>query len=235
MIEAVLFDMDGTLYLPSRLRALMASELALVPWLQRAPWRVRRLWNALAVFRHVREDLRALGRPTASLERLQYSEAATRAGVSVSEMEDAVAEWIVRRPLKYLPHVVRPGTREALTQLKAAGVRIGVFSDYPAQDKLKAMGLDHMVSLVVDATEAEVNAFKPHPRGFLTAAERWRLPPEAILYVGDRPDVDAIGAGAAGMRCVVIGSTPDTRTQAAFLAVARMTDLAALVARGGRR
>ena len=53
-----------------------------------------------------------MGRPTERLERLQYSEAATRAGVTVPELEDVVAEWIIRRPLKYLPRVVRPGTRE---------------------------------------------------------------------------------------------------------------------------
>ncbi len=45
VIEAVLFDVDGTLYLQSRLRALMAGELATVPWLQHAPWRVGRLAN----------------------------------------------------------------------------------------------------------------------------------------------------------------------------------------------
>ena len=235
MIKAVLFDVDGTLYLQPRLRALMAAELAVVPWMQRAPWRVGRLWNALSIFRRVREELRALGRPTDALERLQYSEAATRAGIPVSEMEDAVAEWIVRRPLKYLPHVVRPGTREALAQLQAAGVRIGVFSDYPAEDKLKSMRLDQMVSLVVHATEADVNAFKPHPRGFLAAAERWGLSPEAILYVGDRPDVDAVGAGAAGMRCAVIGRADGTANRSSFVTAGHMADIPSLVTQDTRR
>jgi len=228
--EAVLFDMDGTLYLQSKLRALMAGELATVPWTQHAPWRVGRLWNTLKVFRHVREELRSLGRPEAPLERLQYSEAAARAGVAVEEMEEAVAEWILRRPLKYLPRVVRPGTPEALGALAARGLKIGVFSDYPAEDKLKAMQLDHLVSLTIDATEADVNAFKPHPRGFLAAAERWALPPDAILYVGDRPDVDAAGAGAAGMRCVVIGAaSAPAGHQPPYLAVPGMADLARLL------
>jgi len=55
VIEAVLFDVDGTLYLQSRLRALMAGELATVPWLQRAPWRVGRL------VRHVGRAVRPVG------------------------------------------------------------------------------------------------------------------------------------------------------------------------------
>ena len=230
MIEAVLFDVDGTLYLQSRLRALMAGELATAPWLQHAPWRVGRLWHALKSFRHVREELRTLGRPAAPLERLQYSEAAARAGVSVPEMEDAVAEWIIRRPLKYLPSVVRPGTRETFEALAASGLKVGVFSDYPAEDKLKAMQLDHLVSLMIDATESDVNAFKPHPRGFLAAAERWGLAPDSILYVGDRPEVDALGAAAAGMRCVVIGApAAPPGHQPPYLAISRMADLAELV------
>ena len=53
------------------------------------------------------------------------------------------------------------------------GLKVGVFSDYPAEEKLKALRLDHVVSLSIDATEPDVNAFKPHPRGFLKAAERW--------------------------------------------------------------
>jgi HAD superfamily hydrolase (TIGR01549 family) len=235
VIRAVLFDMDGTLYLQPPLRAMMAGELAVLPWLQRAPWRVRRLWTALSIFRSVREDLRALGHSDAPLSRLQYSEAARRAGLPESELEAEVAEWIVQRPLKYLPHLIRSGTREALATLKADGVQIGVFSDYPARDKLKAMALDHMVSLVVDATEADVNAFKPHPRGFLAAAARWGLEPGAILYVGDRPEVDAVGAVAAGMRCAVIGAARQTHPgEASFARVARMADIASIVARDGR-
>jgi FMN phosphatase YigB (HAD superfamily) len=92
-----------------------------------------------------------------------------------------------------------------------------------------------MVSLVVDATEADVNAFKPHPRGFLAAAARWGLEPGAILYVGDRPEVDAVGAVAAGMRCAVIGAARQTHPgEASFARVARMADIASIVARDGR-
>jgi putative hydrolase of the HAD superfamily len=76
----------------------------------------------------------------------------------------------------------------------------------------------------------DVNAFKPHPRGFLAAAERWGLAPDSILYVGDRPEVDAVGAAAAGMRCVVIGApAAPPPHQPPYLAVSRMADLAELV------
>jgi putative hydrolase of the HAD superfamily len=50
-----------------------------------------------------------------------------------------------------------------------------------------------------------VNAFKPHPRGFLAACEGWGWSPHEVVYVGDRCEVDAMGAAAAGMPCVIIG------------------------------
>ncbi len=206
MIKAVLFDLDGTLYRQSRLRLMMAGELATAPWFQHAPWRVSRVWRMLQTFRHVREELRVLGRPEEPLERLQYTLAAERAAVEVVEMEAVVREWIFMRPLKYLKPVVRPHTDEVLGRLRDRGLRLGVFSDYPAVDKLKAMGLEQMFGLTLEATEADVNAFKPHPRGFLVAADRWRLSPAEVLYVGDRAEVDAVGAANAGMPALVIGS-----------------------------
>jgi FMN phosphatase YigB (HAD superfamily) len=56
------------------------------------------------------------------------------------------------------------------------------------------------------ATDATVNALKPHPRGFLQACAALGLRPADVLYVGDRPDVDLAGARAAGMACALIRS-----------------------------
>ena len=55
-------------------------------------------------------------------------------------------------------------------------------------------------------SDPEIDAFKPSPRGFLRACELWDLEPADVLFVGDRPEVDAAGAAAAGMPCVIIGS-----------------------------
>jgi FMN phosphatase YigB (HAD superfamily) len=224
MIRAVLFDVDGTLYRQPPLRVLMAGELALAPWLQHAPWNVPRLWTTLSAFRQVREDLRALGQAHEPLSRLQYTRAATRAAVPVDEMEAAVEEWIYRRPLKYLPKVVRAGTSDVLTSLVNRGVKVGVFSDYPTRDKLEAMGLRTQVSLELEATAEAINAFKPHPRGLELACERWGLAPREVLYVGDRPDVDALGAARAGMPCAIIGATANGTTPE-FGAYAALTDM----------
>jgi FMN phosphatase YigB (HAD superfamily) len=207
MIRAVLFDVDGTLYHQPLLRLVMAGELGVAPWFRYAPWNVPRLWRMLSTFRRVREELRALGRPDEPLARLQYTRAAERAGVSVSDMEAAVEEWIYRRPLKHLPRAVRRGMADVLTGLDARGLRVGVFSDYPVAEKLQAMGLRARMSLEVDATAEAVNAFKPHPRGLEVACEGWGLAPGDVLYVGDRAEVDARGAALVGMPCAIVGAS----------------------------
>ena len=92
-----------------------------------------------------------------------------------------------------------------LTLLKHQGIQVGVFSDYPVLDKLQALGLAGMMSLTLCATDPEINAFKPHPKGFLHACALWGVFPEEVLYIGDRPEVDACGAANAGMPCALLG------------------------------
>ena len=88
---------------------------------------------------------------------------------------------------------------------------MGVFSDYPGSDKLVALGVAEHVSLVVCATDEAVNAFKPHPRGLTHACAAWGLRPEQVLYVGDRPEVDAAAAAAQGMPCAIVGASSRRR------------------------
>lgn len=227
MIRAVLFDVDGTLYHQPPLRALMAAELALAPWVGHLPWRVPRLWRVLSTFRTTREELRQAGFSDAPLARLQFTRAAERSGATADEVRGAVEEWIYRRPLKYLPRVMRAGTGEVMRELRERGISVGVFSDYPVGEKLDAMRLREHVMLELDATDASINAFKPHPRGLLAACERWALSPEEVLYVGDREDVDARGARLAGMPCAILSS--DARRGEDCVHVRRMADVLALV------
>jgi FMN phosphatase YigB (HAD superfamily) len=231
MIRAVLFDVDGTLYHQPPLRLLMACELGTVPWFQRLPWQVPRIWMMLSAFRRVREELRALGRGDQPLQRLQFDRAAERAAVSVDEMEATVTEWIDYRPLKYLPRVARAGLGDLLESLAASGRLVGAFSDYPVADKLDALGLRRQMTVELDATIPEINAFKPHPRGLALACERWHLSPAEVLYVGDRADVDAESAFRAGMPCVVVSTGPAPREARPHQRLRDIRDLAAIIER----
>jgi phosphoglycolate phosphatase/putative hydrolase of the HAD superfamily len=122
-----------------------------------------------------------------------------------------VTEWLYQRPLKYLRLCRRRGLEAFLTFLESKGIQAGVFSDYPVLDKLLALGLARRMSLVLCATDSEINAFKPHPKGFLHACAVWGLSPEEVLYIGDRPEVDGCGAANAGMPCAILGARAHIR------------------------
>jgi FMN phosphatase YigB (HAD superfamily) len=203
-IRAVLFDLDGTLYRQRPVRGRMMLELAGLALTH--PRQAPRSWRALAEFRRAQETLRDGPRLQAT-PGMQLSVAAERAGMTAQEVDAIVTEWMVDRPLKYLASCRASGLLELLAFLDRRHIEVGVLSDYPADLKLKALGLDGRFSLVLSASDPQIGVFKPHPKGFLVACERWRLDPEDVLVVGDRADVDAAGATAAGMPCAIIGTS----------------------------
>jgi HAD superfamily hydrolase (TIGR01549 family) len=155
--------------------------------------------------------LRNVGEADMCLAQWQYSAAAQRIGWQPAVLENLVVEWLYQRPLKYLRFCRRRGLEAFCDFLENRGIQIGVFSDYPVLDKLKSLGVADRMSVALCATDPEINAFKPSPKGFLHACRLWGLRPAEVLYVGDRPEVDAVGALHAGMPCVILA--PWTRQE----------------------
>jgi len=203
-VSAVLFDVDGTLYSQRRLRIEMAAEFVRTIG-SRGLTRTLRVARIIATFRRTREELRGVGDASGWLDELQFARAALRLGIGVDEVKAVVDDWIFARPLKNLRSACRPGLDDMLAALAQRGVRIGALSDYPTEAKLEAMGITRQFSVSLCTTDRSINAFKPHPKGFHVACERWGLAPQEVLYVGDRPEIDGAGAAAAGMRCVIVG------------------------------
>jgi putative hydrolase of the HAD superfamily len=203
-IRAVLLDVDGTLYYQDRLRSFMALELCTLLAVQMSCRAAYEAWRALSTFRSVREELRSLGAAEVCLARWQYIAAAQRVGWHTTALENLVAEWLYQRPLKYLRLCRRRGLAAFLTFLERRGMQVGVFSDYPVMDKLRELGCAERMSVALCATDPEINAFKPSPKGFLRACTLWGLCPEEVLYIGDRSEVDAVGAANAGMPCAIL-------------------------------
>ncbi|GJL69816.1 MAG: phosphoglycolate phosphatase [Nitrospirales bacterium] len=202
-IRAVLLDIDGTLYHQQALRGLMAFELSTAPFSLGSIREALGVWRILKCFREGRESLRAMEDPRVSLVSLQYSLVAERVCVTSREVEIIVREWMYRRPLKYLKICRRRGMVEFFQLAAEMGLRTGVFSDYPVREKLQELGIPVPLTVELCGTDPEINAFKPNPKGFLYACHLWNLDPGEVLYVGDRHDVDACGAKAAGMPYVI--------------------------------
>jgi putative acetyltransferase len=104
------------------------------------------------------------------------------------------------------------GARETLETLAGRGYRLGVVSnaDGRVRKVLEDAGLAKHLEIILDS--AHVGFEKPDPRIFLAATGQLGLPPDACAYVGDLYEIDILGAGAAGLRPILIGRCPAPET-----------------------
>ncbi len=191
----VVFDVDGTLYDQSRLRRAMAmrllSHLALTG-------RTSTL-KVLRAYRHAREataEAEISGFEAAALAR-----AAMAGGMSVERARELVEEWMQRRPLLLLAGCRYQGVAELFAELRRRGTAIGILSDYPAADKMRAMGLD--ADAIAFAGSPEISFQKPHPAGLRYLMEVKGKAPAETLLIGDRQDRDGEAGRRAGVDVLI--------------------------------
>lgn len=200
-VKAVIFDVDGTLYTQSKLRRRMLFDLlgyyALRPW---------RLDDMLLLRRFRAEREKRPGHQGPDLENAQYAWCADNSRYSVARVRAVVDRWMFRHPNQYLGSCAYPGTASFFDALRQQGIKIGIYSDYPAHDKLVALGL--RADIVVSSTDPEIDQLKPNPQGLLHIAAALGLAPAECLFVGDRPELDGICAERAGMPYLIVPPQP---------------------------
>lgn len=190
-IDAVIFDVDGTLFDHKGLRVPLLFELLKSIILGRArPHDLR----VLKVFRAFRESL-AVGEH-ANIGRAQYNGPARTLGMTSEAVEAIVTLWMVEAPLRHMKSSAYAGAREFACLLSDKGIRTGVFSDYPATRKLSALQIE--VDVVRDASSEDIGRLKPSPDGFLRVADLLDVTPERCLIIGDRDDRDGEAARRGG-------------------------------------
>jgi len=202
--KAVIFDVDGTLYDQRKLRLCMVREM--FNCVLRQPGRIAEL-RILWLFRRKREKL--VSEAASDLESQQYVWAAQAASVSPERVRGVVKDWMFERPIAYLRSCRYSGAQALFLQCPRQGIPLAVFSDYPARDKLRALGL--MAQAVVSATCAEVNRLKPDPAGLLVAAEKLGVPAAECLFIGDQEAKDGECARRAGMPYLILTSRRKNR------------------------
>ena len=209
-IDLVVFDVDGTLYDQKRLRLVMLRRLLAASWKSRSLDTLQ----TLRTFRHVRESLG--DHPEPDFMHLQYARTASRHHKTEEEVRVLTSEWMERQPLPFLAGCRYPHLDFLFAGLRSAGKQIAVFSDYPATDKLAALGLQ--AAPVVCATDADIARLKPDPFGLLAILQRTGTPAQRTLMVGDRVDRDGIAARRAGVRALIRSSKthPDFDTFRAY-------------------
>jgi putative hydrolase of the HAD superfamily len=100
--------------------------------------------------------------------------------------------------------LVPPGLLDALAALRATGVHVAVVSNSEGmlERVFAQLGILAAVDLVVDS--GVVGIEKPDPRIFHVALERFAVPPDRALHLGDNFSTDVLGARAAGIRVALV-------------------------------
>ena len=192
MIEAVIFDIDGTLH-----DWETSIQLALKDVMPEVPPALReglpeRLDEAIARCYFTERDGLVVDRR----HWMFLVDPAPPWREALPQVEPQVVDEIARRfqsLLEAVPFADVPPTIDALS----AEYSLATLSNNPGAEQIVArLGLGHYFEAVVVASEP---AKKPHPDGFLRACQELGVSPAEAAYVGDSIANDVEGALVAGL------------------------------------
>lgn len=179
-VKGVIFDLDDTLY----------SEKQYIR----------------SGYRKIAEHL---GRPEAEKKLWQYFNQGKQAidcYLAEAGMQDRKDECLTVYRNQMPDITLYRGVAELIAGLKRKGMKVGVLTDGRPEgqrNKLKALGLDNMVEDIIITDELGGIQFrKPNDISFRIFQNRWRIPFESIIYVGDNPNKDFQAPKQLGMRSV---------------------------------
>ncbi len=223
-LTTIVFDVDGTLYRQAPLRRAMLLRLLAAHAADPVKgWRT--LW-ALQAYRRAQEHLRGHNSDMAAA---QTKLACERARVEEPFLRACVQRWMEQAPLPLLSRYIQPGLIEFLEACRARRLRLGALSDYPADAKLRALGIADYFDVVLCAQSAEIGVFKPDPRGLQVTLARLSAKADESLYVGDRAEVDATAAAEVGIPCAIITRPPGQHAYVSHIQVDGYPSLKRLV------
>ena len=212
--KAVVFDLDGTLYYQRRLRIKMACML-LKHYLCHF-WRIKDIF-IIKRFREIRENWDEIKTVTgeektggnsgrAGLEDSQYTYTAGLMKESRDRVREVVKTWMYERPLGAVYETRDTELIRIIDDIKKRGQKVYIFSDYPIEDKLKALGIsaDGMYA----ATDERLGELKPSPKGLRLIMQDHGYGSDDILMIGDRMSRDGLAAANAGCDYLILPKSP---------------------------
>ena len=198
-LKVMILDVDGTLYNQSRLRTRMS--FALLKYYLVRPLQIKDLL-ILYFFRSERK--KRAGYCSNNLENEQYQWCAAKVDVPLERIKKVVSKWMFEFPNPYLYDCRYPEVYPFLQLAKKHKIKIAVYSDYRADDKLKELRI--VADLIIASTDIEVNCLKPKPTALFHIMQIFEVHPEQCVYIGDRDELDGICAAQAKIRYLNINT-----------------------------
>ena len=120
---------------------------------------------------------------------------------------------MVRVYREHIPEIrLFPGYRPLLEELRKKYL-LGIITDgLPAvqRGKVGALGIEGLFEKIVYSWDYGEQRQKPHLYPFMLMLEALGIPPQSALFVGDNPEKDGRGARGAGMRYVRVAPSADS-------------------------
>jgi len=199
-VRGVIFDVDGTLYDQRRLRIMMLLEISKSFFQKRLAIRDIKIINC---FRKNRESL-AL-KEEINISSRQLLDVANALSIDPNIVAGIIDEWIYQRPLKYMQVCRFSQVNSFFRALRIYGIKIGIFSDYPVQEKLSALELQ--ADAICYSLEPGLDKLKPQSIGLQTIVNRLNLDISECIFIGDRDSRDGECARRLSIRFILCKGT----------------------------
>lgn len=186
-----LFDVDGTLYSQKRLHILIGIEM-------------------LGYYvRHIREiaDLSIVFQFRRLREKDEYKKytieglikiIAQRRHVQKAHVCEVIDQWLFKRPLPLIAKCAYDDVLQFMKKVTDNSGMVAVYSDYPAEDKLRALGVTP--TFVFSAEDEGIGELKPSRKAMHHILDRLDVSADSCIYVGDRDSRDRCSAEYAGIK-----------------------------------
>ena len=198
--DLYVFDVDGTLYYQNKLRLIMGKRLLMYYLLH--PLKFKDL-IIIKNFRSLREN----AKDTNGL----FDITAKKCNVSVSRVNEVIKKWIYENPIDALTASKDDTLLAIIDKLKANGKTVAIWSDYEADDKLKALKLS--TDYVYTAEQERVGELKPSPKGLNLIMSDLNVPKDKTIMIGDRMVKDGEAAKKAGCNYLILSKSKKKREE----------------------
>lgn len=198
--DLYVFDVDGTLYYQNKLRLIMGKRLLMYYLFH--PLKFKDL-IIIKNFRSLREN----AKDTNGL----FDITAKKCNVSVSRVNEVIKKWIYENPIDALIASKDDTLLAIIDKLKANGKTVAIWSDYEADDKLKALKLS--TDYVYTAEQERVGELKPSPKGLNLIMSDLNVPKDKTIMIGDRMIKDGEAAKKAGCDYLILSKSKKKREE----------------------
>jgi len=187
--NALIVDLDGTLYFQNPVRLRMAISLLFFCITHPIKWQEIFL---------VRDYRSLYSNGIKHLERCSLL--AQKYHLHTNQVENIINEWMVQRPIPFVRKFRDKRLISLLENCRAQGIKLFVYSDYPVAEKLEALGFTPDAAYSAD----EVGCLKPSPDGLLHILKENEVKASDCLFIGDKFEKDGKCAENVGMDYYVL-------------------------------